>query len=90
MFLRNVCKHCGTDTFSFCIIDDIIPGIAEITGEFERITDRREAIYRALDIARKGDIVLLAGKGHETYQEIDHIKHHMDEREIVNDYFLGR
>lgn len=72
------------------IIDDIIPGISEITDEFKRITDRREAIYRALDIARKGDIVLLAGKGHETYQEIDHIKHHMDEREIVNDYFLGR
>ncbi len=69
------------------IIDDIIPGIEEITTEYERVSDRREAIFRALSLAKKGDIVVLAGKGHETYQEIDHIKHHMDEREIVNEYF---
>ncbi|MBQ8003483.1 MAG: UDP-N-acetylmuramoyl-L-alanyl-D-glutamate--2,6-diaminopimelate ligase, partial [Oscillospiraceae bacterium] len=69
------------------IIDDIIPGVEEVTKEYERIPDRREAIFHALSIARKGDIVVLAGKGHETYQEIDHIKHHMDEREIVNEYF---
>ncbi|MBQ6901763.1 MAG: UDP-N-acetylmuramoyl-L-alanyl-D-glutamate--2,6-diaminopimelate ligase [Oscillospiraceae bacterium] len=72
------------------IIDDIIPGILEKTDSFCRVTDRREAIFKALDMAEKGDIVVLAGKGHETYQEINHIKHHMDEREIVNEYFLGR
>lgn len=49
----------------------------------ERITDRREAIARALEIARPGDIVLLAGKGHETYQVVGTEKRHFDEREIV-------
>lgn len=72
------------------IIGDILPGIEEVTNKYEKVTDRREAIFRALDIAQSGDIVVLAGKGHETYQEIDHVKHHMDEREIVNEYFIGR
>ena len=51
------------------------------------ICDHRAAIYHALDIAQKDDVIVLMGKGHETYQEIDHVKHHMDEREIVADYF---
>jgi len=72
------------------IIDDIIPGVMEVREDFSRVTDRTEAIHHALDIAENGDIVLLAGKGHETYQEINHVKHHMDEREIVKDYFSGR
>ncbi len=72
------------------IIDDIIPGIREVRDDFISITDRREAIFKALDMAGKGDMVVLAGKGHETYQEINHIKHHMDEREIVKEYFAGR
>ena len=72
------------------IIDEIIPGVTEVKKEYIRVTDRREAIFKALDVAKKGDIIVLAGKGHETYQEINHIKHHMDEREIVNEYFLGR
>ena len=46
-------------------------------------------IIKLLDL-KKIDIIVLAGKGHETYQEINHIKHHMDEREIVNEYFVGR
>lgn len=49
----------------------------------ERITDRRAAIARALEIARPGDIVLLAGKGHETYQVVGLERRHFDEREIV-------
>ncbi|MBR5543628.1 MAG: UDP-N-acetylmuramoyl-L-alanyl-D-glutamate--2,6-diaminopimelate ligase [Oscillospiraceae bacterium] len=72
------------------IIDDIVPGIEEVRGDFVRIADRRAAIYKALEMAEPGDLVLLAGKGHETYQEINHIKHHLDEREIVRDYFLER
>lgn len=72
------------------IIDDIIPGIAEVKDEYIRISDRREAIFRALSMAEAGDVVLLAGKGHETYQEIEHVKHHMDERGIVKEYFSGR
>ena len=45
--------------------------------------DRIEAIRRAMTIAGKDDVIVLAGKGHETYQEIMGVKHHMDEREIV-------
>jgi len=71
------------------IIDDIIPGIVDVREDYIRIADRREAIGKALEIAEKGDVVLLAGKGHETYQEIQHVKHHMDEREIVKEYLSG-
>mgnify|MGYP000797320541 CR=1 FL=1 len=48
--------------------------------------DRPEAICWALSQARPGDVVVLAGKGHETYQEIQHVKHHLDEREIVAEH----
>ena len=54
------------------------------------IDDRRAAIVHALDSAKAGDVVLLAGKGHETYQEIDGVKHHLDEREEVAKYFAGK
>jgi len=65
------------------IIRDIIPGADQAGKAYEVVVDRREAIRRAMDIAKKDDIIVLAGKGHETYQEIMGIKHHMDEREIV-------
>ena len=45
--------------------------------------DRTEAIKKAISMANKLDIIVLAGKGHETYQEINHVKHHYDEREII-------
>ena len=65
------------------IIADITPG-ADLTGKpYEVVVDRIEAIRRAMSIAQKDDIIVLAGKGHETYQEIMGVKHHMDEREIV-------
>lgn len=51
------------------------------------ITNRREAIRAALSFAREGDIVLIAGKGHENYQEIKGIKHHFDDHEIVLEFF---
>ena len=51
------------------------------------ISDRREAIRWALANARAGDVLVLAGKGHETYQEIDGVQHHLDEREEVAAYF---
>ena len=54
------------------------------------IVDRPEAIRWALAHASKEDIIVLMGKGHETYQEVNHVKHHMDEREIVADYFADR
>ncbi len=67
------------------IIRDIIPGADQAGKRYEVVVDRREAIRRAMDIAKKDDIIVLAGKGHETYQEIMGVKHHMDEREIVAD-----
>lgn len=57
-----------------------------------RITDRREAIKTACTLAAAEDIVLVAGKGHETYQEINGVKHHFDDREVLRDAFdlLGK
>ena len=49
-----------------------------------------EAIHYAMDHAEPGDVIVLCGKGHETYQEINHVKYHMDEREIVADYLAGK
>ena len=51
------------------------------------IIDRKEAIKTACLMAGKGDIVLIAGKGHENYQEIEGVKHHFDDKEIVQDLF---
>jgi UDP-N-acetylmuramoyl-L-alanyl-D-glutamate--2,6-diaminopimelate ligase len=65
------------------IIDDIVAGMG--TTPRRRIADRREAIRQALDAARPGDTVLLAGKGHETYQVVGTEKLPLDEREIVRE-----
>ena len=51
------------------------------------IADRREAIAAAAAIAGKGDVILIAGKGHEDYQEIEGVKHHFDDREVVREIF---
>ena len=72
------------------IIDEIEPGIAGSCTPYIRICDRIEAIHRAIDMAEDGDVILLAGKGHEDYQIIGHEKHHMDEREIVADWMEHR
>ena len=65
------------------IIQDILTGITPDMGEYIVIEERRKAIRYAMDIAKKDDIIVLAGKGHETYQEINGVKHHLDEREEV-------
>ena len=65
------------------IIRDIEPGAKETGKTYEIVVDRRKAIRHAMQIARKDDIIVLAGKGHETYQEICGVKHHLDEREEV-------
>lgn len=65
------------------IIQDILKGIPETAENCVVIEDRRKAIRYAMDIAQKNDIIILAGKGHETYQEINGVKHHLDEREEV-------
>lgn len=68
------------------IIEDILKGVSSDLGEYVVIEDRRKAIRYAMDIAEKDDIIVLAGKGHETYQEICGVKYHLDEREEVSAY----
>ncbi len=68
------------------IIADIVAGVSEEMGQYVVIENRIKAIEYAMDIAQKDDIIVLAGKGHETYQEINHVKHHLDEREVVADH----
>ena len=68
------------------ILDEIEKGLVGMETPYERICDRTEAIHRAIDLAQKGDVILLAGKGHEDYQIVGHEKRHMDEREIVAQY----
>ena len=72
------------------IIADILPGVEETGTPFVVVEDRIEAIHYAMDHAEPGDVIVLCGKGHETYQEINHVKYHMDEREIVADYLAGK
>ena len=65
------------------IIEDILKGVKKEHGEYIVMEDRRRAIRYAMDIAKKDDIIVLAGKGHETYQDIGGHKYHLDEREEV-------
>ena len=65
------------------IIEDILKGVKKEYGEYIVMEDRRAAIRYAMDIAKKDDIIVLAGKGHETYQDIGGHKIHLDEREEV-------
>ena len=68
------------------IISDIVKGIPGDKKNYEIIESRISSIHHAMDIAQKHDIIVLAGKGHETYQEIHGVKHHLDEREVVASY----
>ena len=72
------------------IIREILPGLEQSETPHKMICDRPEAIRWAIDNAGPGDVILLAGKGHEDYQIIGHEKHHMDEREIVADWLKER
>lgn len=65
------------------IIADIKVGIEKTDGAYVVIPNRREAIRYCIENAQPGDIVVLAGKGHEDYQEIKGVKHHFDEREVI-------
>lgn len=67
------------------IIADIVEGIEKTKGEYITITDRREAIAYAITHAREDDFIVLAGKGHEHYQEINGVFYPMDERNIIDE-----
>ena len=67
------------------IIDDIKIGLAKTNGEYVEIIDRKEAIKYAIENGRPGDVIVLAGKGHEDYQEIKGVKYPMDERVLIEE-----
>lgn len=72
------------------IIADIRTGIEKTDGKFIEICDRKEAIRYAITHGERGDIIVLAGKGHEDYQEIKGVKYPMDERNLIRDILQGR
>ncbi|MBO5208013.1 MAG: UDP-N-acetylmuramoyl-L-alanyl-D-glutamate--2,6-diaminopimelate ligase [Lachnospiraceae bacterium] len=72
------------------IIDDIKIGIGKTDGKYVEICDRKEAIAYAIANGEPGDIIVLAGKGHEDYQEIKGVKYPMDERDLIQDILAGR
>ena len=65
------------------IIDQVLVGVEKENTPYVRITNRKEAIFYAVQHAQKDDVILLAGKGHEDYQVLGTEKVHFDEREIV-------
>ena len=70
------------------IINDMLAGLdARQMKKVISIVDRREAIRTACMMAEKGDVILIAGKGHEDYQEIKGVKHHFDDKEVVREIF---
>lgn len=75
------------------ILDDMEAGVRGKSlrpgGRYERITDRREAIGKAVVEAGEDDVILIAGKGHETYQIIGRVKHHFDDREVAAQAIAG-
>lgn len=72
------------------IIADILVGVKKHPGAFVTIPDRKEAIRYCMEHAQEGDVIVLAGKGHEDYQEIEGVKYPMDERILVKEILEGR
>ena len=70
------------------IINDMLAGLSDIQKKnVISIVDRKEAIRTACALAQKGDVILVAGKGHEDYQEIKGVKHHFDDKEVIREIF---
>ena len=67
------------------IINDIKTGIQKTSGAYVEIIDRKEAIRYAMENGQVGDVIVLAGKGHEDYQEIKGVKYDMDERVLIQE-----
>jgi UDP-N-acetylmuramoyl-L-alanyl-D-glutamate--2,6-diaminopimelate ligase len=71
------------------ILNEMEAGIPpELRKKVLRITDRREAIKTAVMMSSAGDVILVAGKGHETYQEVNGVRHHFDDREELGKAML--
>ena len=72
------------------IINDILVGVQKADGKYIMIEDRREAIAYAIDHGQEGDVIVIAGKGHEDYQEIRGVKHHFSDREVVEEHVKAK
>lgn len=74
------------------IIDEVMTGVrGPMSGvRIEVEPDRRKAIARAIDVAAEGDVVVIAGKGHEPYQEIQGVKHPFDDRQVAREVLRQR
>ncbi len=72
------------------IIKDILTGVQENSNEIAVISDRKTAIEKSIEIAKPGDTIIIAGKGHETYQIIGTIKSHFSDVEVALDYIKGK
>jgi UDP-N-acetylmuramoyl-L-alanyl-D-glutamate--2,6-diaminopimelate ligase len=72
------------------IVDEILVGMKRSSGVWEKETDRRKAIFRAIQIAEPGDVVVISGKGHEDYQILGKEKIHFDDKEVVAEALEGR
>ncbi len=71
------------------IMNDMLTGLTEVQKrQTLNILNRKEAIKTACNLAKPGDVILIAGKGHETYQDINGVKHHFDDKEVVEECFL--
>lgn len=70
------------------ILNDILVGVKRGPGKYVDILDRKEAIRYCIEHAEDGDVIVIAGKGHEDYQEIKGVKHHMDDRELIRDVLV--
>jgi len=72
------------------IINDMLAGLTkEDMTKVLSIADRKEAIRTACMLAQAGDVILVAGKGHENYQEIKGVKHHFDDKEVLTEIFAN-
>lgn len=72
------------------IINDILEGLDKSKENYKVVIDRKEAIKEAIEMAQKGDVILIAGKGHENYQIIGKVKHHFDDKEIANEFLQNK
>ena len=72
------------------IINDMLAGLSkEELRKVISIVDRKEAIKTACMLAQSGDVILVAGKGHENYQDIKGVKHHFDDKEVINEIIMN-
>ena len=86
--MQNLVKMISS--FTQDIINDMLAGLTpQQMKKVISIVDRKEAIRTACLMAKKGDVILVAGKGHEDYQEIKGVKHHFDDKEILREIFAN-